>query len=328
MQTNFLITPFLRNRSLFNEFMTLVYLLSSACLAALANFFFRRNLEKGGSSSAFLSLYFLASLILSFAFNHTLLGARFSPVMTLLGCFAGFLNFMMMRFTAKSFLLGPPGLTLTFQNASCIFPGLLLCLLFGPSFGFFLTPWLIAGFILIVLGLYLSSRTYGELSDETASPASKTNFSLWLLFAISVMLLQGLILTLFQWRVLLFNCETNAHWLIPWSCLADEDVWFIPAFFAVPTLCQLFLYWKNERRKFSLSEMIYGSTSGGLNCVCTVLLLLSTKTVGILKKEMLFPLFTISVILLCNIWGMKIYKERVNWIGITLCIVGVLIGLI
>jgi drug/metabolite transporter (DMT)-like permease len=308
--------------------MTPVYLISSACLAAFANFFFRRNLEKGGTSSAFLSLYFLASLILSFAFNHTLLMTKFSPVMTLLGCFSGFLNFMMLTLTAKSFELGPPGLTLTFQNASCIFPGLLLCLLFGPSFGFFLTPWLIVGFIFIVLGLYLSSRTYGKLSREAASVSSKTNFNLWLLSVISVMLLQGLILTLFQWRVLLFNCDESAHWLIPWSCLAEEDVWFIPAFFMVPALSQLFFFWKNERRKFSLSEMIYGLISGGLNCVCTVLLLLATKTVGTLKKEMLFPLFTISVILLCNIWGMKIYKEKVNWVGIIFCILGVLIGLI
>ena len=355
--------------------MTPIYLLTSACLASLANFFFRRNLEKGGTSSAFLSLYFFASLCLSFLFNPTLFHVPFSPVMTILGCFAGFLNLMMLTLTAKSFELGPPGLTLTFQNASCIFPGLLLCLLFGSPFGFTLTPWLIVGFILILLGLYLSSRTYGKLrihrgiqhvasgdvivSDlQQAQPfarqstldsasskdgdtdnatghmlnhdevSSKNHFGRWLICALSVMGLQGLILTLFQWRVLLFHCGKNTHWLIPWSCQEAEDIWFIPAFFLVPTLSQLFLFWKNERRKFSLSETIYGSVSGGLNCVCTVLLLLATKIPGVLKKEMLFPLFTVSVILLCNIWGMKVYKERVNWLGILFCILGVLIGLI
>ena len=305
-----------------------VYLQSSACLAALSNFFFRRNLEKGGTSSAFLSLYFFASLLFSVLFSPALLGSPFSPAMALAGCFAGFLNFMMLTLTAKSFELGPPGLTLTFQNASCIFPGLLLCSFFGPSFGFFLTPWLVIGFTLIGLGLYLSSRTYGRMSSETLSGQSKANFGKWLLCAISVMALQGLILTLFQWRVLLFNCGKSTHPLIPCSCRSEEDIWFIPAFFLIPTLSQLFLFWKKERRKFSLAEMIYGSMAGGLNCACTVLLLLATKTEGVLKKEMLFPLFTVSVILLCNIWGMKIYKEKVNWIGIILCILGVLIGLI
>ena len=308
--------------------MTPVYLLSSACFASLANFFFRRNLEKGGTSNAFLSLYFFVSLLLSFLFNSAVIGSPFSPVMAILGCIAGFLNFMMLTLTAKSFELGPPGLTLTFQNASCIFPGLILCLFFGRSFGFFLTPWLIIGFIFIILGLYLSSRTYGKLSSEIPSESSKTHFGKWLLCVIPVMLLQGLILTLFQWRVLLFSCDENMHWLIPWSCREEEDVWFIPAFFLVPTLSQLFLFWKNERRKFSFSEMMYGSTAGGLNCVCTVLLLLATKTEGVMKKEMLFPLFTISVILLCNIWSKKIYNEKVNWIGILFCIFGVLIGLI
>jgi hypothetical protein len=305
-----------------------IYVLSSAFLAAIANFFFRRNLEKGGTSRAFLSLYFSVSLVLSFVFSPKLLNVQFSPVMASLGCCAGFLNFIMLTLTARSFQLGPPGLTLTFQNASCIFPGFLLCLVFGPAFGFLLTPWLIAGFVFILLGLYLSTRTYGRLNNQTASANAKAIFGKWLLCVIAVMGFQGLILTLFQWRVLLFNCNDSAHWLIPWSCLADEDVWFIPAFFTIPALCQLFLFWKNERRKFSLSEVVYGSSSGALNCVCTVLLLLATKSEGLLKKEMLFPLFTISVILFCNIWGMKIYKERVNWIGISLCILGVLIGLI
>lgn len=356
-----------------------VYLLSSACFAALANFFFRRNLEKGGTSSAFLSLYFFASLLVCFLFNPTTLHSPFSPVMAMLGACAGCLNFMMLTLTAKSFELGPPGLTLTFQNASCIFPGLLLCLVFGPSFGFFLTPWLITGFVFIILGLYLSSRTYGKLSSERVSIPSQTmpitaqesiakphessrdlsiakgdtiasldtaslddrsnpgalmqshdrdRFGKWLLCVIPVMVLQGLILTLFQWRVLLFKCHENTHWLIPWTCQKEEDVWFIPAFFLVPTLSQLFLFWKKEGRKFSSSEVTHGLTSGGLNCACTALLLLATKTEGVLKKEMLFPLFTISVILLCNIWSTKIYKERVNWIGIILCVAGVLIGLI
>jgi hypothetical protein len=305
-----------------------IYVLSSACFGAIANFFFRRNLEKGGTSGAFLCLHFFISLILSFLCNPDLLNIQFSPVMASFGCFAGFLTFIMMALTAKSFELGPAALTLTFQNASCIFPGLFLCLFFGSSFGFLLTPWLIAGFVFILLGLYLSTRSYGKLRSEDSSPIGKTIFGKWLICVVSVMLLQGSVLTIFQWRTLLFTWHENSHWLIPWSCQEKEDVWFIPAFFLVPMLCQLFLFWKNERRKFSLSEVIYGSSSGALNCVCTVLLLLATKSEGVLKKEMLFPIFTISVILLCNIWGMKIYKEKVNWIGIILCITGVLIGLV
>jgi hypothetical protein len=305
-----------------------IYLLSSASLASMENYLFRRSLEKGAAPNAYLSLYYLVSLLVSLILYPKWLDAQFSPVIALLGCIAGFLNFLMLKLTAKSFELGPPGLTITFQNASCIFPGLLLCLVFGSQLGFILTPRLVTGFGLIIVGLYISSFTFGKVSNATAMVQSNANFRKWLLYAVSVMLLQGSILTLFQWRVLLFYPLESSHWLIPWSCSAEEDVWFIPAFFLVPALCQFFLFWKGEKRKFSLSEMRYGSISGGLNCICTILLLLATKTDGILKKEMLFPIFTVSVILICNLWGMKSYKEKVNWKGIIICILGVLIGLI
>lgn len=305
-----------------------LYIFSSAAFASISNLFFRKNLEKHQTSRGFLALYFVASLLLSIFFNYSILTAQFSLVMAFIGGFTALLFFAMLSLTAKSFQLGPPGLTLTFQNASCIFPGLLLCNLFGPAYGFTITPGLISGFVLIILGLYLSSRAHGKSEEKTGSAEKKT-FRKWLVCVIAVMVLQGLILTIFQWRVLLFNCNPeNPHWLLPWSCQECEDVWFIPAFFLVPTLFQLFLFWKKERRKFSKAETAYGLSSGVFNCFCTVLLLFSTKAESAIKKEMLFPLFTISVILLCNIWGKKIYGEKVNWLGVSLCILGVLVGLI
>src|ERR1700722_3102978 len=124
-----------------------IYLFSSACLASLENFLFRKSLGKGADTNAYLSLYYLASLLFSLLFNSAWLSAPFSPAIAFSGCVAGFLNFIMLKLTAKSFKLGPPGLTLTFQNVSCIIPGLLLCLLFGSRFGFSLTPQLMVGFV-------------------------------------------------------------------------------------------------------------------------------------------------------------------------------------
>ena len=179
---------------------------------------------------------------------------------------------------------------------------------------------------MILSGLYLSTRSHGK-SGENA--VSNPTFKKWLLCVIAVMVLQGLVLTIFQWRVLLFHCTPeHSHWLLPWACLEQDDIWFIPAFFLVPTLLQLFLFWKTEKRKFSKAETAYGISSGIFNCFCTVLLLFSTKVEGSLKKEMLFPLFTVSVILICNLWGWKLYHEKVNWLGVSLCVLGVLVGLI
>jgi hypothetical protein len=305
-------------------------LILAAGFAAVANFFFRKNMERGGSSRAFLSQYFLFSLLISIPFSTQIFHAPFSPVMIGIGAFAGLLSYLMLTLTALSLRLGPPGLTFTFQNASCIIPGLLLCLLFGSAFGFLMTPGLFIGFGLILLGLILSSRSLEKKSvDATGgAQAAKKVWIRWILSSVAMMAAQGFILSIFQWNVLLMNCAAKEHWLIPWGCRAGEDVWFMPAFFLVPTLLQSFFFWKAERRNFTLRETLYGSGAGALNCLCTVLLLLAIESSGNVKKEMIFPLFTISVIFFCNLWGWKIYKERVNWIGITLCILGVLVGLI
>jgi drug/metabolite transporter (DMT)-like permease len=301
--------------------MTILYILSAACFAACANYFLRRNLEKGGTSNAFLSLYFLISLVLAILITPELFFTKLSFLMAILGCCTGFLNFMMMGLTARSLEIGPPGLTFTFQNASCVLPGILLCLLFGEPFGFTLTPWLIASFCIIVSGLYISARTYGKSNQQT-------QFGKWLVLAVSMLLVQGIILSIFQWRVLLLSYDKGIHWLIPWTSAPEEDIWFMPAFFLIPTICQLTRFWRKEKRPFTTTEWIYGSSAGVFNCLAMLLLLLATKTNGAMNKVILFPLFTVSVILFCNLWGMKIYHERVNWLGIIFCVGGVVLGLI
>ncbi len=303
--------------------MIIAYILSAALFAAVANFFFRRNLEKGGTSRAFLSLYFAVSFVLATVLAPELFNAKFSLLMIVLGALCGFLNYIMMGLTAKSLETGPPGLTFTFQNASCLIPGLLLWIIFGSRFGFFMTPWLIVGFVLILSGLYVSARAFSNSEQKTSSTLNK-----WLAFAVSMLAVQGLILSIFQWRVLLFACSENPHWLLPWSCLKEDDIWFMPAFFLIPSILQWVEFIKNEKRKPIPTEWVNGVTAGVLNALGMLLLLLSTKTESSLNKGMLFPIFTISVILFCNLWGMKIYKEKVNWVGIILCVIGVAIGLI
>jgi hypothetical protein len=312
----------------------LVYLLFSALLASVVNFLLRRNFEKGGSANAFLSLYFLSSLVLIFLIYPQLWSIKISPVMISLGCFAGFLNFLMMGLTTKTVQTGPPGLSFTFQNASSVMPGLLLYFLFGPAFGFRLSFWLCLGFVFILTGLYLSTRTVkrdvngSQTGSEAALTQEVMDLKKWLGYAVSMLLVQGVILSIFQWRLLLLNDPPYNHWLIPWSCSQEEDLWFIPAFFLIPTILQLLNFWKTEKRKFTSLEFRYGAGAGILNCVVMILLLLATKNSGFLEKAMQFPLFTVAVILFCNLWGWKIYEERVNWVGISLCVMGVIVGFI
>lgn len=41
---------------------------------------------------------------------------------------------------------------------------------------------------------------------------------------------------------------------------------------------------------------------------------------------MIFPIFSVTIILFCNLWGQWLYKEKVNWFANACCIGGILIG--
>src|SRR5439155_22019704 len=123
----------------------ITFLAASFC--SFANFFIRKNLNDKGSSQG----YFLASFAFSFLFSvvasySQLLNIPVSIPMLLTGCVAGALIVLMMNLTAIALTCGPSGLTFAFQTSGSIFPGCILFLLFGESFGFSLSSYMIGGF--------------------------------------------------------------------------------------------------------------------------------------------------------------------------------------
>lgn len=302
--------------------MALLIVFFGSILAACANFFFRKNQEHGGSSLAFLASYYLFSLLISILINPALFTTHWNPILMSFGSIAGALSAMMMLFTAGALLTGPAGLTFAFQNAGAILPSFLLFFLFGPSFDFMLTPYHLIGITAVLVGLYLGTRT------QNAAVSLHFNFKKWIIYALSTFVLQGLVLSIFQWRCLLFSPLKKAHPLIPWTCPAQEDVWFIPGFFIMTTLLLSFIFFGKEKRWMKRKEFFYGMIGGLFNGTTTFLLLLGTKQAAGMQKAILFPFFAVSVILFCNIWGKAIYKEKVNWFAIFLCIFGVFFSLI
>lgn len=72
--------------------------------------------------------------------------------------------------------------------------------------------------------------------------------------------------------------------------------------------------------------MVYGSLSGIANASSTYLLLMATKWALPIEKGLIFPLFAVSVIVLCNFWGYKLYQERLDVRTIVLFSLGILIA--
>jgi len=277
--------------------MSLIYVVIASIFAAAVNYCLRKNSENQTSSQGYLSLYFLCSFAISFLLIEVNFKS-FSFVMSFAGIAAGCLNFVMMNLFPYCLRQGPSGLSFAFQNSACIVPPVLLYLIFGSSFGFNLSLPAISGLCLIVLGLFISSWL-----QKGADNSHRSTFMKWCVLVILILFIQGIILTLFQWRCLLLTTHPESHTLIPWKCTLEEEAWFMPGFFLIPTLLQTSIFGLSEKRWFNINESILGITAGVLNGAAMFFLLIATKEANMNEKVILFPLFAVSVIFLCNLWG-------------------------
>ena len=286
-------------------------------------------MESRCSASGYYSIYFAFSLLISFLLLEIKAGTfipkqpekwafGYSTVMVLAGASAGFLNFLMMGLIARCLQIGPAGLTFAFQSSASVLPSLLLFAFFGAPFGFTLTISVLIGLALIVVGLFVSAGT------TEATPASAVaSRRRWFFLVMIVFGIQGAILSIFQWKCLLFLQPLNPHPLLPCTCCPKAEVWFLPSFFFVPVVLQMGSFILTERRMISWREGFLGSLAGLLNGGSTYILLMSIRVATPFEKLVVCPLFSISLILLCNFWAKALYREPINWIGTILCLVGV-----
>lgn len=303
--------------------MALLFVFFAAILASTVNYCLRKNLEYQKSARGYLTLYFIASFAISFLFYSDLKLESFTWAIPSIGAVAGMLNFTMMFVLAKALKVGPSGLTFAFQNAGSMFPAIFLFFLFGSPFGFVITWQVLVGFFILGIGLFLSARTQQQAKAQQLHSYA---FSTWLTYAGIIFFIQGLILSIFQWRCLLLEHPACSHVLIPWNFSTAQDSWFMSGFFFIPALFQTAIFAIKEKRWFSSTELFLGIISGLLNGGATFFLLSATKHADGNIKAIMFPFFAVSVIFICSLWGRKLYQERVNWLGMALCIGGVLLG--
>lgn len=299
--------------------MALYVCMVAACCGALSNLFFRMNsLRSSGknSANAYLFIYYLVSFLLSIL-NPEIWRAQLNWTIILFGVATGLLNVFVMLLTSAALKKGPPGLTFAFQNASSVFPGFLLFLLFGAQFGFSFEPKHALGLLLVPLGLFLGSK--GETSSNPVSIR-------WLKPAIGCCLVQILTFMVIQGRCILFACNTMGPEYSPYAVLESEDVWFLPAQFGTALFLQFFVLLK-EKGWPQKGEALFGGLAGMANFTNTFLLLYATKIALPFEKVILFPCFAVATIFLCNIWANRFYKEKFNVKANALLTLGIFLSL-
>lgn len=291
--------------------MALLFSFSAAGFAAFSNWIFRKasvQNREGTRIQEYLIFFYFLSFLTALTLSPSLWKTPFHPLMGSLGAAVGLLNVFLMRLTSKALTLGPSGLTFAFQNASAIFPGLLLFLIFGPSFGFSCTFLHLIGMTLALCGLFLGQK--GAVAMN------------WLKIALACFSIQVIALTLIQGRCILFDCK-NLPFL---SAGETDDVWFMPCQFGAAFCLQALLLFL-EGGGFHQKMIGYGSLGGIANGAATALLLLATKKALPLEKALLFPSFSVAVLLLCNLWANRLYQEKFNWKTNLFCASGIFLGL-
>jgi hypothetical protein len=290
--------------------------LTGSVWATGANVCIRRNSIRKGSLAGFFSCYFFASLLFSLLFAPEIFGQSLNIPMISIGAVVGVINAILVLLAGRAIQTGPSGLTFSFQNASSIFPGLILFLLFGPTFGFGLSAIQMIGMVLVIFGLFWAAQ-----NKEATTKASKK----WLFYAGGLALLQALAFSIIQWRTLLFGSDTPSHFLVPFTLSESSDIWFMPGMFGASCLFELVLFLR-EKRFWHTSEVTYGLLGGIFNGLTTYFLVLSTKLAESYETAILFPCFAVATMIFSNLWAKKFYHEPFHVRAHAVCSLGVILG--
>ncbi|MBS0653949.1 MAG: hypothetical protein JSR39_10555, partial [Verrucomicrobia bacterium] len=223
---------------------------------------------------------------------------------------------VMMIFLGKALEKGPPGLTFAALNASTVMPMLLMVMLFGAPFGYLYTLTNGLGSLLVVAGLFWAGW-------EATRSEKKMQ---WASYVIGAFLLHVIFLVFMQWRALFINFPGENGLFLSFDVDDAKSQWFMPMLFCAAALIQIVVYLATQKRLPNRSETIYGVLGGIANGIGTFFMIWSTEVSSPLEHAMIFPIFAVTIILCCNLWGQWLYKEKVNWLANGCCLLGILVG--
>jgi hypothetical protein len=148
----------------------------------------------------------------------------------------------------------------------------------------------------------------------------------WVALVVGAFVMHTLFLIIMQWRALFLNFPGENGLFLNFDMQDAKSQWFMPAVFFAAALIQFVVYITTQKRLPNRSETFYGILGGITNGVGTFFMIWSTEVSSPVEHAMIFPIFSVAVILSCNLWGQWLYKEKVNWLANGLCVFGILVG--
>ena len=211
----------------------------------------------------------------------------------------------------------PPGLTVAYLNSSAVVPAVIMVMLFGGAFGHSYQWWNGMGSMLVVGGLFWA---------VWQATQNHKNKSFWIMFASVAFACHVMFLVILQWRAMLINPNMPGSRLLPFRIDAAQSEWFMPMIFVAATIFLVYQFVKDEARLPKKQEIAYGFYGGVCNGACTYFLIKAAQIATPWENAMVFPIFAVSLIMLCNTWGKVLYKENVHWKAMGLCLFGLFVG--
>ena len=290
----------------------------SGVFMALGNLCLRKNFDHYGSKEAYILIQtFVSAIIFVMATVYSFeIMPNFSLVDISIATICGTLLASLFIMLGKMLESGPPGLSLAFLNASSIVPGLILYLVYGESFNFTYTIANGFGSILVIIGLFLAC---GKINTNTINAK-------WLTYCLTAFAIHVLFLTLFQVRnLMLFNEQAGLISLIPYKIPIESQHWFQPWMYATVCIIHFIIVRKNTIF-VKTTDIRFGLIGGTLNCISMFLLLQAVSKATNFDNAMIFPIYSVTIVLICNIWAYLIYREQIPILANTLCLIGLFLG--
>lgn len=297
--------------------MGIFLVLLAGLFASIANFCMRKSIDAGGSSKGY--------LVVQLAFSFFVM-VLLNPVRTEnytwdwqavgLGLIGGIFFGLLMWGLGKTLEKGPPGLSFAILNSATVIPAIVLVLLFGYAYGHSYSIWNGIGSLLVVAGLFWA----GWSAEDNIHKKAWKNYAL-LMFAA-----HALFLVYLQWWAMVLRPELPLSSLLPFHIDPTRVAWFMPAVLFVGAIVQLGIYIYKVGKMPKKSEVFWGILGGITNGACTFFLILAPQKATPSENAMLFPIFSVAIIIICNIWAQALYSEKVNWKANFICLAGLLIG--
>jgi len=198
-------------------------------------------------------------------------------------------------------------------------PAVILALLFGAAFGHTYTLTNAVGGVLVLMGILWAGLTSVKTEKRRV----------WSFFSSQSFLLHTLFLVYLQWWAMLLNEQLPLKAILPFHINTPHVHWFMPSIFFMAALFQWAIFLRNSpTKRLTRQEFTYGAISGISNGLCAFFLILAPQVAAHWQNAMLFPIYSVGIVVFCNLWSQLLYKERVNWKANGLCMTGLLIGTI